>query len=181
MAFTDYFKSVSRFGMAYLGTGSKYNAVPHTDFCYLADSSSKAYYNKDIVIGLGSMSLNLETVAYSPKGWRGFKTFVNESDSDVHGEIATTFNTSSIDEFGNVKIQIILTNSSAESIECRSIAFCPTIIGWSSASSTSSPSSQGSSVVLFENLSTPIVIPANDAVIVDITLSSGDISDVSAG
>lgn len=181
MAFTDYFKSVTRFGMAYLGTSAKYNAVPHTDFCYMADSSSKVYYNKDIVIGYASMTMNLETATYSPKGWRGFTTFVNESDSDVHGEIATTHNTSSIDESGNVKIQIILTNSSADPIECKSIAFCPTIIGWSSASSTSSPSTQGSSVCIFENLATPIVIPANDAVIVDITLSSGDISDVSVG
>lgn len=81
----------------------------------------------------------------------------------------------------NITIRLTVPNNTGDPIELKSVYYPINCYLYNSSGTSGSASSSRFFMGIYHNFETSIIIPANDSVLVDITLSAGDISDISAG
>lgn len=180
--FTQYYKTAYRFGDIESGkyrlSDNILSQHDHSDVVYPTGSSTPKYYNKKVPFWPASSNrLNIfqTSVSATNDGWSARDdVYVDESPFTAN-YIPLTYN--SIHFNGNdIVMTVTASNTTSDPISIKSMIFTAYMPVYSAVSGSSN-----SSVylpIMFHNLATPIEIPANDSVLIDITFSAGDVSDV---
>lgn len=179
MAFTDIYKMANRFGYV------NYDGVnlPHHDA--VKSASGTTYYT--------NLNAPCCQYNYSPSSWGNIKNAASgtgsegwcASKAEFNEEIPSsnlvklTFVSISANENNDIILRFSATNSGSADLEIKSVNYIRQLSCYSSESTTST--SYGFFVAIYENLATPIVITPSESAFIDITLSAGNISVVSQG
>ena len=171
MPFTDIYKSYTSFGTV---SGSLYGVLSSTpDQVYSIDNAVK-YYNKKCPIFVNVVpTLNLSSAGR-------FYTGIISPDSSHTGDYKSCTYTSISFVNDKVVVRYSISNSTSSDFSVKSFCLTGTPYVFSNTSGGSGSSSITIPLV-YLNFDSDIVVPANDSVFVDITLSAGDISSVQAG
>lgn len=175
--FTDIYKIRNTFGPM-IGSGSTISDLPHTDEIYEINGS-KRYYNKNFPFHVYSVPpVNIYS---SSNPFRAYTGTINGVNCHADGTAITgTVVSSKINNDGSVTNRQTFSNTTAAPVEINSIAITMSnAYLWTSSDSGST--SNYTVIAIYVNLNAPITIPANDTIILDVTFSAGDISDVSVG
>ena len=155
----------------------------HTDPIKALCRQTVYYYNKKCAFSNNAygFALTYAAASFTGQGWSCWKVpvvddwYENETDCVPAAYVSNNYN----DETGDVIIRISVSNNTATDVAIKSISYLGQLKVYSNTSSTSTTNSNG--IIMYKNLDTDIIIPANDSVFIDITLSAGDVSDVSVG
>lgn len=181
--FTNIALKMSKFGLVY----TTIYPSNKPDVIVPITGTSNRYTNLSIPVGVSSnMMQNVGTASSSTSstGWSIWTEYFDEEDQVFQNAPSTYYSPTLAncyyDDDLNLHILLTYSNTTSSDISIRCVSLLQSIATWSSPTASGSPNNYPIPYI-YKNLNDPFIVQANDAIIIDITLSSGDISSVSVG